>query len=102
MYDFLLRYIAGESYENCLTPSPNLRDKILAYKLQEVPLTTARVEAKEYIERIDQAVNNFSIEPGEDPTMQALLDDVAYEIMRISVETELIEDKKDEVECLSL
>lgn len=90
VYDYLLRYIAGERYESCLIPSSHLRDKILAYKLQEIPLTTARAEAKEYLERIEQAVNNFSIEPGEDPTMRALLDDVAYEIMRISVEAELI------------
>lgn len=90
VYDYLLRYIAGEKYESCLIPSPYLRDKILAYKLQEIPLDIARTEAKEYLERIEQAVNDFSIEPSEDSNMRALLDDVAYEIMRISVETELI------------
>lgn len=90
VYDYLLRYIAGEKYESCLIPSPYLRDKIIAYKLQEIPLDTARTEAKQYLEYIEQAVNDFSIEPGEDSDMRALLDDVTYEIIKISVETELI------------
>lgn len=90
IYDYLLRYISGEKCENCLIPSSHLRDKILAYKLQEVPLKTARIEAKQYLEYIEQAVNNFSIKPGENPTVKALLDDVTYEIIKISVEAEFI------------
>lgn len=90
IYDYLLRYIAGEKYESCLIPSPHLRDKILAYKLQEIPLETARNEAKEYLEHIEQAVNNFSAKPGEDPAIRALLNNVTYEIMRTSVKTELL------------
>lgn len=40
--DYMWRYIAGESYINCLHPSKNIVDKLMAYKRQEIPLDIAR------------------------------------------------------------
>lgn len=89
--DYLRRYIAGESYEDCLRPSADIRDTIMAYKRQEIPLETARVEASRSIERVTAMADDFCArtKDWEEPWVRALLDDVCYEIIKISIQEEL-------------
>lgn len=89
--DYLRRYIAGESYEDCLRPSAGIRDTIMAYKRQEVPLETARVEASRSIERVTALADDFCgrTKDQEEAWIRELLDDVCYEIIKISIQEEL-------------
>ena len=86
--DFLTRYIHGEeSYQECLYPSFDKVDEILAYKKQEIPLEIARVRAKEVLNHTVQIATSFcdKYEEVEDPEMRDLLEDVSYNIMKTSV-----------------
>lgn len=90
--DYLERYIAGESYAACLKTTPSRVPRIMDYKmLSVIPLWEAREEAKITLDHIDQIANKFCSEheDKEDPAMRELLEDVSFEIMRISVEREL-------------
>lgn len=89
--DYLRRYIAGEQYIDCLHPTENQMPRIMDYKLQQIPLEIARVEAKESLEHIDTMANAFceEHEDKEDPEMKELLQDVCYDIMEIAVRKEL-------------
>ena len=92
VYDYLRRYIAGESYEDCLRPSPDLVAKIMDYKLLDrIPLEEARVEALHYKGLVEEVASKFceEHEDYEDPVMRDLLEDVSYNIMKIAVEKEL-------------
>jgi len=86
--DFLTRYIRGEeSYQECLHPSFDKVDEILAYKKQEIPLEIARIRAKEVLNHTIQIATSFcdKYKEVEDPKMRDLLEDVSYNIMRTSV-----------------
>lgn len=89
--DYLERYINGESYANCLHPSPEKRPHMMEYKRHEIPLETARIEAQEILNHTvniaDEFFSNLSDVENED--MRMLLEDVSYEIMKIAVEREL-------------
>lgn len=89
--DYLTRYIKGESYEQCLRPSPDKVAEMMAYKKQEVPLEEARKRAAAVLAHTEKIANEFCAwhEEKEDPAMRALLEDVCYEIMKISVQIEL-------------
>ena len=90
--DYLERYIAGESYEKCLQPSAHKISRIMDYKaLNIIPLEEAREEAKQVLAHTEQIANAFCAyrEAHEDPKMRELLEEVSYNIMRISVEEEL-------------
>ena len=90
--DYLERYIAGESYEACLKPTPSRVPHIMDYKLLSViPLEVARAEGKETLDHIDQIANEFcdKTKDYEEPWIRELLEDVGYNIMRIAVEKEL-------------
>lgn len=91
VYDYLRRYISGEKYESCLRPSEELIPRIMDYKrLNIIPLDEARAEANYYLDMIKIA-DSFCANhvDQEDPQMRALLEDVSYQIMKISVEREL-------------
>lgn len=91
--DYLQRYIAGESYEACLKPTPSRVPHIMDYKmLSIIPLEEARAEAKKTLAHVDQIANEFceSYEDKEEPWIRELLEDVSYNIMRIAVEKELM------------
>jgi len=86
--DFLTRYIRGEeSYQECLHPSFDKVDEILAYKKQEIPLEIARIRAKEVLNHTIQIATSFcdKYKEVEDPKMRDLLEDVSYNIMKTSV-----------------
>jgi hypothetical protein len=89
--DLLTRFIAGESYESCLIPTPSLVDELMAYKRQEIPLETARKRAGEVLEHVAVIADNFceTHKDEEDERCRALLEDVSYNIMKIAVEREL-------------
>ena len=90
--DYLERYIAGESYEACMHPTPERVPHIMDYKLLSlIPLDFARAEGKKTLDHIDQMAEAFcsTREDKEDPAMRELLEDVSYNIMKIAVKKEL-------------
>lgn len=92
VYDYLRRYIAGESYEDCLRPSPDLVPRIMDYKmLDRISLEEARAEALHYKALVEDLSDKFcdGKEDYEVPWVRDLLEDVSYNIMKISVEKEL-------------
>ena len=93
VYDYLRRYIAGEDYESCLRPSDYLLEQIMNYKkLNIYSLEEARGTALAYIEQTVEMADKFCAEheDREVPWVRELLEDVSYNIMRISVEKELL------------
>ena len=88
--DYLDRYIAGESYESCLDPGP-MKQELIEIKEGKYSLAEARVIADKTKAHVEEmAEYAYSIYPNEeDPQVNALLDDVQYEIMKIAVEREL-------------
>ena len=93
IYDYLRRYIAGEPYKDCLIPSKELRKLIMDYKMLNVfDLDHARVEAKQYLDMVVELADKFcaSHSDQEEAWVRELLEDVSYNIMRISVEKELL------------
>lgn len=93
VYDYLRRYIAGEPYKDCLIPSKELRKLIMDYKMLNVfDLDHARVEAKQYLDMVVELADEFcsSHSDQEEVWVRELLEDVSYNIMRISVEKELL------------
>ena len=92
VYDYLNRYIAGESYEDCLRPTPDLVPRIMDYKmLDRIPLEEAREEALVYKGKVETLADAFceGKEDYEVPWLRELLEDVSYNIMKTSVEKEL-------------
>ena len=89
--DFLTRFIAGESYESCMTPSACLIDELQAYKRHQIPLETARKRAGEVLEHVTTIADAFceSRKDEEDKYCRWLLEDVSYRIMRIATLEEL-------------
>lgn len=93
VYDYLQRYIKGEPYKDCLVPSKELRKLIMDYKMLNVfDLDHARVEAKQYLDMIVELADEFCSNHAdyEEAWICDLLEDVSYNIMRISVERELL------------
>lgn len=89
--DYITRYVAGESYLECLHPTATLVKEIMDYKKQLISLDVARLRADEVLAHVTQVADAFceGKEDYEDPAMRELLDDVSYNIMRIAVEYEL-------------
>lgn len=92
--DYLTRYIAGESYESCLRPTPSKRDHMMDYKRQLIPIEQAREEANQCLAHLTELADKFceTHEDKEDPKMRELLEDVSYEIMKTAVVKELEKD----------
>ena len=91
VYDYLSRYILGESYQKCLKPSEEYFPFIFDMKLGKYSLEEARVIADQMIEMVTQIADEFcaQTEEVENEEMRKLLEDVSYNIMKISVEAEL-------------
>lgn len=93
VYDYLRRYIAGEPYKDCLIPSFTLRKEIMDYKMLDVyDLATARSAATHYLQLVTELADEFCSfhSDQEEVWIRELLEDVSYNIMRISVEKELL------------
>lgn len=90
--DYLERYIAGESYEDCLKPTPARVPHIMDYKMLDViPLEAAREEAKVTLAHVDKMADDFCSRTPEveDESMRQLLESVSYGIMETAVKYEL-------------
>ena len=89
--EYLGRYIAGENYVSCLKPH-NPKYLVLV-KVGYYNLEDARVIAKTAIDNVTRIADVFCSQTSdeEDEAMRDLLEDVSYQIMKISVEKELSE-----------
>ena len=87
--EYLGRYIDGESYISCLRP--HCPEYLVSVKRGRYNLDTARVIAKTAIDNVVCIADTFCSQTSdkEDETMRDLLEDVSYQIMKISVEKEL-------------
>jgi hypothetical protein len=86
--DYLERYIAGESYEKCLRPADP--EYLIAVKKGIYSLDEARQVGQRAILNVNHMAEEFYTknENIEDPEVNALLDDVQLNIMRIAIEEE--------------
>lgn len=85
--EYLDRYLAGEPYSDCLISKQ--ADYLQAVKLGYFDLEEARDIATTTYNDIDKKCDNFVAQHTKDPVdknIDELLDDVAYQIMKISVE----------------
>lgn len=90
--DYLERYISGVAYKDCLIPRSSRRQRMWDYKmLNRIPLERARIEAKEILDHVVEMADEFcaTVPDQECEVMRELLQDVSYQIMKISVEKEL-------------
>ena len=89
IHEYLARYIDGESYENCL--SPKYPETLKEVKVGKYTLDGARLVANSMIEDIDDMCERFlKTCPNEVNTeVDALLDDVQYNIMKIAIQKEI-------------
>lgn len=87
--EYLGRYIDGESYISCLRP--HCPEYLVSVKRGRYNLDSARVIAKTAIDNVIRIADAFCSQTSdkEDKTMRELLEDVYYEIMKISVKKEL-------------
>lgn len=87
--EYLGRYIDGESYISCLRP--HCPEYLVSVKRGRYNLDTARVIAKTAIDNVVCIADAFCSQTSdkEDEIMRDLLEDVSYQIMKISVEKEL-------------
>ena len=91
--EYIGRYIAGESYEDCLRP--RRPEYLLDVKRGYYDLDTARVVANTAINNIIRVADAFAekVENKGDPEVDDILDGVQYGIMRQSVANEFLEDE---------
>lgn len=87
------KYLAGESYKNCLIPQDC--EYLIAVKNGIYDLEHAREVANNALLQTTEMMQNFlnSHSDEEKAEVVELLEDVQYEIMRISVERELRNEK---------
>ena len=91
--EYIGRYIAGESYEDCLRPQRP--EYLLDVKRGYYDLDTARVVANTAINNVIRVADAFAekVENKGDPEVDDILDGVQYGIMRQSVANEFLEDE---------
>ena len=93
--EYLDRYLAGESYGECLLTRQ--AEYLKAVKLGMYNLENAREIANKSYNHIHTVCDTFIEKHKNDPINKAvdeLLDDVAYEIMRESIERDILKDNK--------
>ena len=90
--NYLTRYIEGTSYADCLIPEPEMKKFLLQIKRGEWDLGAARELATLTLAHVEKIADDFCAQSSdmEDPEMRELLEDVCYEIMKISVKEELL------------
>lgn len=94
IYDFMSRYISGDSYESCL----DAKDKTYLIALKEqgyLPLEEAREVANKTIADVVSLADNYCATHADefDAKTEELLQDVQYNIMERSVKMELLTQK---------
>ena len=95
--EYLARYIAGESYENCLIPTEETakRLKIIKENNGFLNLADARAAADMSLKNIEHMCDNALelYEAGFNPKVERLLKEVQYNIMKFAVAAELAEEE---------
>ena len=89
--NYLTRYIAGESYQDCLIPETKMKEFLLDIKKNKYDLAAARSLAEQSLAHVVKIADEFceKVPENEDSKMRELLEDVSYNIMKISVQEEL-------------
>ena len=88
--DYLRRYIAGETYVDCLRPTDP--EYLKDVKLGKYTLEEARVLANESLARIDEMCAPYDKDSEfntSNPRVDAILDSAQYEIMKLAIMEEL-------------
>lgn len=90
--DYLTRYIAGEAYDDCLHPLPEMHKELMKIKRGEYDLHDARAIADLTIDHVEIMADQFCLKNPdyEQGWCRDLLQDVSYNIMRIATEQELM------------
>ena len=95
--EYLTRYIAGESYEKCLIPNPISAKRLRAIKEDNglLSLEEARAAADASLRTIEMVCEEgLAYYPeGYNPKVEKLLKEVQYDIMKLAVATELMEEE---------
>lgn len=89
--NYLTRYIKGDAYADCLIPDDRMKEFLLDIKKGKWGLAAARSLAEQslaHVIEISDAACDM-LEDKENAEMRDLLEDVCYNIMKISVEKEL-------------
>ena len=93
--NYLMRYIAGESYEACLIPDEETAEKLRKVKEDNgyLSLEQARTLADLCIDSINTQCEAYlkTVPEGLNEEVEALLKEVQYEIMKLAVTMELVE-----------
>ena len=95
--EYLARYIAGESYENCLIPNELHAERLRAIKENNslLSLEEARIEADKALQTIEMMCEEgLAYYPeGHNEEVEALLKEVQYGIMKLAVVMELMKEE---------
>lgn len=89
--DYLKKYINYMPYEECLRPEGETKDLIMSYKKNIVSREKADYDAKYYLDNVLQMGRDFCSETKdkENAVTYKFLQDICYNIMKISLEKEL-------------
>lgn len=92
--NYLMRYIAGESYEACLIPDEETAEKLRKIKEDNgyLSLEQAKTLADLCIDSINTQCEAYlkTVPEGHNEEVEALLKEVQYEIMKLAVTMELV------------
>ena len=92
--NYLMRYIAGESYEACLIPDEETAEKLRKVKEDNgyLSLEQARTLADLCIDSINTQCEAYleTVPKGHNEKVEALLKEVQYDIMKLAVTMELV------------
>ena len=95
--NYLMRYIAGESYESCLIPDEETAKKLRQIKEDNgyLSLEQARTVAGIYMGKINAECDAYlqTVPEGHDPKVDELLNEVQYDIMKFAIAYELAEEE---------
>lgn len=91
--EYLDRYINGEAYENCL--HSQCAEHLIEVKRGIYSLENARNMANKAINHITLMADDFcsKVKDAADPGIEAILDEVQYNIMRHAIATEFLENE---------
>ena len=95
--NYLMRYIAGESYEACLIPDEETAEKLRKIKEDNgyLSLEQAKTLADSCIDSINTQCEAYleTVPKGHNEKVDALLKEVQYDIMKNAITMELMEGK---------
>ena len=94
--DYIDKYVAGESYKSCMAPKGEMFDLIMDLKLGKYSLEEICKIADENITHIEKVADKYFAKVGneEDLEIRELMNEVQYNIIKISLEKEIEKDVK--------